>query len=148
MLDYDSYSHAWRAVRTSGKSPDHRYNRSVRSQPQPMLTLCPDIKLTTLSPSHILRLTPPCVHPLFFFSSFFLVRWFVLKVFLQGSSTDFLTRPQVRLDRLAGATRKRTVATLASMAGEPPVVVLFKRIYAGTAGGCATLLHLILPWVR
>ena len=91
-------------------------------------------------------LTIPCVF-LFFFSSFFLVR-FVLKVFLQGSSTDFLTRPQVRLDRLAVCTRKRTVATLASMAGEPPVVVLFKRIYAGTAGGCATLLHLILPWVR
>ena len=92
-------------------------------------------------------LTIPCVF-LFFSSSFFLVRWFVLKVFLQGSSTDFLTRPQVRLDRLAAATRKQTVATLALMAGEPPVVVLFKRIYAGTAGGCATLLHLILPWVR
>ena len=45
-------------------------------------------------------LTIPCVF-LFFFSSFFLVRWFVLKVFLQGSSTDFLTRPQVRLYRLA-----------------------------------------------
>ena len=54
-------------------------------------------------------LTIPCVF-LFFSSSFFLVRWFVLKVFLQGSSTDFLTRPQVRLDRLAVCTRKRTVA--------------------------------------
>lgn len=64
-------SHAWRAVRTSGKSPDHRYNRSVRSQPQPMLTLCPDIKLTALSPSHILRLTPPFVYPFFSFLLFF-----------------------------------------------------------------------------
>jgi len=55
----------------------------------------------TTRSSHIRRNTyyPLCIP--FFFSSFFLVRWFVLKVFLQGSSTDFLTRPQVRLDRLA-----------------------------------------------